>query len=576
MPGGPVSLILLVALVAVIVMYRRRGTGRVDVGTMVRRLLEYGFLYGLVMATAIGATGALGRLLDNLGDGGRGEPEELALWFSLMIVAGGALVGLGFWLRRRFRADPSEVDAGGWSVYRSAVDLTAVGFVVAGAVQTLGCLLDGWTLDRWMLAGAVVWAVVGVGHRRLPGRLPDVTHLLGSAVALAGMSISGAVLVEHLLGWAYDGATPDPMGSLGLADRRDWDEAADGVTGAAAPLLAFAGAWIRYWWLNARTAGRSSERDGYVLVVGVLGGLAVTVVAVGGVLHSLLTWVLVSSSRQAGAVAHFDVLTIHGALALTGLALWTYHRGQVPHAVERQVEGRDEVSRLYDHLEAGVGLVTSTVGAALLLGVVFHRILPAPDDWDRGVGELVAAALTALLAGGPVWARAWRRIQSHAGSVAEESSAVRRIYLFSVFGATALCVLGSLGTMVFLVLFGLLEGDLDVEKMAVFRFPLSMLGATVGVAVYHGRVLRSGLRAVPVSARPTLRTVTVVGTELSDLVGRLEGLPGVRVVQRVRLDAPGVTPADPESVVADVRDATGDQLVVVGADGSAEVIPVGS
>jgi len=571
-----VSLILLVALVAVIVMYRRRGTGRVDVGTMVRRLLEYGFLYGLVMATAIGATGALGRLLDNLGDGGRGEPEELALWFSLMIVAGGALVGLGFWLRRRFRADQSEVDAGGWSVYRSAVDLTAVGFVVAGAVQTLGCLLDGWTLDRWMLAGAVVWAVVGVGHRRLPGRLPDVTHLLGSAVALAGMSISGAVLVEHLLGWAYDGATPDPMGSLGLADRRDWDEAADGVTGAAAPLLAFAGAWIRYWWLNARTAGRSSERDGYVLVVGVLGGLAVTVVAVGGVLHSLLTWVLVSSSRQAGAVAHFDVLTIHGALALTGLALWTYHRGQVPHAVERQVEGRDEVSRLYDHLEAGVGLVTSTVGAALLLGVVFHRILPAPDDWDRGVGELVAAALTALLAGGPVWARAWRRIQSHAGSVAEESSAVRRIYLFSVFGATALCVLGSLGTMVFLVLFGLLEGDLDVEKMAVFRFPLSMLGATVGVAVYHGRVLRSGLRAVPVSARPTLRTVTVVGTELSDLVGRLEGLPGVRVVQRVRLDAPGVTPADPESVVADVRDATGDQLVVVGADGSAEVIPVGS
>jgi len=569
-----VSLVLLVVLVTVIVMYRRRGSGRGDVGTMVRRLLEYGFLYGLVMATAIGATGALGRFLDAVGEGGSGEPEELALWFSLMIVAGGALVGLGYWLRRRFRADPSEADAGGWSVYRSAVDLTAVGFVVAGAVQTLGWLLDGWTLDRWMLSAGVVWSVVGVTHRRLPGRLPDVAHLLGAAAALAGMSISGAVLVEHLLGWAYDGATPDPIGSLGLADGRDWGEAADGATGAAAPLLAFAGAWIRYWWMNARTMARSPERDGYVLVVGVLGGLAVTVVAVGGVLHSLLTWVLVSSSRQAGAVAHFDVLTIYGALVLTGLVLWTYHRCQVPHAVERQAGGRDEVSRLYDHLGAAVGLVACTVGAALLLGVVFHRLLPAPDDWDRGVGELLAAALTALLAGGPVWARAWRRIQLHAGGVDEESSAVRRIYLFSVFGVTALCVLGSLGTMVFLILFGLLEGDLDVEKMAVFRFPLSMLGATVGVAAYHGRVLRSGLRAVPVSTRPALRTVTVVGADVSDLVAELEGLPGVRVVRRLRIGSPGAVPVDPGAVVADVRESADDLLVVVSGDGSVEVIPL--
>ena len=42
------SLILLVALIVVVVLYRRRGAGRVDVGTVVRRFLEYGFLYGLV------------------------------------------------------------------------------------------------------------------------------------------------------------------------------------------------------------------------------------------------------------------------------------------------------------------------------------------------------------------------------------------------------------------------------------------------------------------------------------------------------------------------------------------------
>jgi len=311
-----------------------------------------------------------------------------------------------------------------------------------------------------------------------------------------------------------------------------------------------------------------------VLVVGILGGLAATVVAASGLFHTALSWVLVDSARDAGAAAHFDVATVFGALLLVGLASWAYHRSEVPHAVDRQADGRDEVSRLYDHLEAGVGLVAATLGVGLLLGALLHIVLPAPVDWDGGVSEVLAVALTVLLAGGPVWARAWRRIQAHAGTVTEESSAVRRIYLFTVFGATALCVLVSVGTMVYLVLFGLLDGSLDVEKVAVFRFPLAVIGATAGLAAYHGRVLWAGLRAVPPSARPTLRTVTVVGADLSDQVALLEELPGVRVVHRLRLGTPGAVPYDPEALVAVVEATTDDLLVVVAGDGSVDVVPV--
>ncbi len=570
------DLILLVVLVVLVVLYRRRGVGRVDVGTMARRFLEYGFLYGLVMVSAIGATGVLGRFLDLISDSDVGGPEELALWLSLLLVAGGALVGLGLWLRRRFRSDPTEVDAAGWSLYRSAVDLTAVGFVVAGSIQAIGWLLDGWNVDTWMLAAVLVWAAIGVIHRGLPGGLPAVTHLVGATVALLGVSISGAVILEHLVSWAYDGATPDPIRSLGLADGNPWSDTVDDVAGAIAPMLAFGGAWIRFWWLNGRTAPRSLERDGYVLVVGVLGGLTATLVAVSGVLHTLLAWVLVASSREGGAVAHFDVLTVYGALLIVGLVLWAYHRNEVPHAVARQAEGRDEVSRLYDHLEAGVGLLASTVALALLLGMFLHKVLPAPEDWDRSVGEIAAVALTALLVGGPLWVRAWGRIQSYAGEVAEEASAVRRIYLFSVFGVTAICVLGSLGTMAFLVLFGLLEGDLDVDKVAILRFPLAILGATAGVAAYHGRVLQHGLRAVPASTRLPLRTITVVGADVSELAGRLEALPGVRVIRCLRIGSPEAVPIDPDAVLAGVRGSADDLLVVVAVDGSTEVIPVAS
>ncbi len=568
------SLVLLVTLIVAMVTFRRRGTSRLDVVTMVRRFLEYSFLYSFVVASAIGATGVLSRLLDSAFDGEGGEPEELALWLSLLIVAGSALVGLCLWLGRRFRSDPTEVDASAWSFYRSVVDLTAVGFVVAGSTQAIGWLLDGWDVNTWLLVAAVIWSAVGLVHRALPGGPSVVAYFVGATVALVGVSISGAVILEHFVSWAYDSATPDPMQTLGLADGNRWIDTVDHVAGATAPLLAFSGAWVRYWWLNGRTSPRSSERDGYVLLVGVLGGMAVTVVAVSGVLHTLLSWGLVASSRKAGAVAHFDVLTVYGALLIVGLVLWAYHRKEVPHAVVRQVGGRDEVSRLYDHLEAGVGLLASTVGMALLLGSLLHKVLPAPNSWDRGVGEIAVVAMTALIAGGPLWARAWGRIQSHAGEVAEEASAVRRIYLFSVFGVTAICVLASLGTMAFLVLLGLLDGGLDVEKVAILRFPLAVLGATVLVAAYHGRVLKARLRAVPASARPRLRTVTVVGGDVSDLVGRLEALPRVRVVRRRRIGSPDAVPIDIDSVVSEVRDSFDDVLVVVAADGSTEAIPV--
>lgn len=572
--GGRVSLILLAVLVVAFVVYRKRSAGRVDAGSMARRLLELGFLKGLVLAVSLGTTGLLGRLFDRFRDGYAGDAEGLALWLSLLIVAGGALVGLSLWLRRRFHKDPAEAETTGWTLYLASVDLTATGFVVAGVAQTLGWVLDGWDLDTWMLASAIVWTVVAVVHTRLPGRRPAVFDLVGSTVALIGVAISLAVILENLLEWAYDGSTSEPISGLGRDE--DWSKTVNDVAGAVGPLLAFGGAWIRYWWVSARRTFRSLERDGYVLVVGVLGGLATTVVAAGGLLHTALSWVFVGSARDLGAVAHFDVVTIYGALLLLGLALWAYHRSEVPHAVNRRVADRDEVARLYDHLEAGVGLVAGTLGLGLLLGALLHKVMPAPEDWDRDIAEVMALALTFLLAGFPVWGRAWSRIQGHAGTPAEESSAVRRIYLFTIFGATALGVLVSLGTMVYLVLFGLLDGSLDVEKVAIFRFPLAVIGATAGVAAYHGQVLRSGLQAVPASTRPALRTVTVVGAELSDLVKRLEEIPGVSVISRLRLDSSGVAPADPDELVELVAASMDNLVVVLGEAGSIEVIPIAS
>ena len=566
--------VLLIGLVFGIVVYRRRADGRrVDVGLMARRLFEFGFLYGLVVATAIGATGALSRLVQVVEDGRQSEPEGLAFWLSLVIVAGSALVGMTVWLRRRFRTSDTEAESGGWSFYLSTMDLLSTGIVVGSAINVLGWLLDGWSFSPWSVAAVPIWLAVSIVHWRLPGTRRRLHYLVASTAALLGMAVSTAVIVEHLLQWAYEGVMPDPL-PFHYAGDTSWANSWDGLRGSLAPVLAFGVAWWWYWWRHARVFERSPERDGYVLVVGILGGLATTVVAASGLLHTMLSWLLVGSSRDGSAVEHFHILSVFAALLVVGMALWAYHRREVPHAVRRQVDGRDEVARLYDHLESGVGLVASTIGVAVLLGIVLNEVLPAGDDWDVDVDELVAFALTALLVGGPIWNRAWKRIKAHAGTVAEETSAVRRIYLFAVFGTTALVVLGSFLAMVYMVVFALLDGNLEAETLEGFRIPLALVCSTGGVAVYHGRVLRSGLRAVPTSSRPSPRTVTVVGPPAPALVAALEGLSGLRVVQYRRLDVSARVDLAAESVVEEVRTGAGNMVVVVAADGSTEVIPV--
>jgi len=578
--GGLVEFILVVGLVFGIVVYRRRADGgRVDVGLMARRLFEFGLLFGLVVATAVGATGALGVLYDAVADGRGGSPESLALWLSLVIVAGAALLGTSLWLRRRFRASDAEAQSVGWSVYLSAVDLVSSGVLVGSAIVVIGWLIDGWSFDSWALAALPVWFIVSVLHWRLPGTRRLIHLLFASGTALAGMALSTAVIVEHLLRWAYESVMPDSL-TVGhrYLDGSSWADSWDDLRGWIGPLVAFGVAWWWFWWRNARRSARSPERDGYVLLVGVLGGLAATVVAAAGFLHTVLSWVILESAREGSAVEHFDVLSIFATLLVIGLALWAYHRTEVRHAVARQAGGRDEVARLYDHLEAGVGLVASTIGLAILLMTGLHKVMPAPDDWDTGVGEPLVVALTMLAVGLPIWNRAWRRIQTHAGSVSEESSAVRRVYLFAVFGATALTVLGSILAMVYMVVFGLLDGSLDVESVAPFRFPLGLIGATASVSVYHGRVLRSGLRSVPASSRPSLRTITVVGPAASPLLSAIGEVPGVRVIHHERLDITDPVDEVSEAILDGVLEAVGasteDMVVVVSGDGPIEVIPV--
>jgi len=575
---GVVLFWLVVAAIVGVIAYRRSG-GQVDIGTMVRRFIEYGFLLALVGITGFGVAGVLAQVVGEIGPDSSAGSETTALWLTFVLVGGASLAGLAAWIRHRFARDRGEEEAGGWSLYVAAAELGSLAGVIVSSIGTLSWLIAGTHFVDYWIAHLIVWYGVWAFHWRLGcrstqrGTVRKQVHLLlGAAAGTIGLAVSTSFVVGHLLNWAYDGSMPDYIPDYGFgSDAASWDSAVDGARDATPAMLTFAAVWFWYWWRNARSTGHSVARHAFVLVGGVLGGLGAAVAAGSGLLLTVLLWFLTDQDGTS-VTEHFDTAPVFLTVCIVGLAVWIYNRSELP-----ENERRSEVERTYDHLASWVGLVAATAGIGVLLGgVILHQVMPNPHGWDEALGEPMSGVITLLTVGGTVWWRNWSRIQHHANEPAELGSPVRRVYLLTVFGSTALVVLGSVLVMVYMVVFGLLEQELGADELAWFRIPLALIGSTVGVAVYHGRVLRDGLRSMPASSRQEVSThVTLVAGRGGEWVREFSEYAGVEVRLRLRADVADFVQPSARELSDAVRSVeVGELVITVAGDGTFEVVPL--
>ena len=575
---GVVLFWLVVAAIVGVIAYRRSG-GQVDIGTMVRRFIEYGFLLALVGITGFGVAGVLAQVVGEIGPDSSAGSETTALWLTFVLVGGASLAGLAAWIRRRFARDRGEEEAGGWSLYVAAAELGSLAGVIVSSIGTLSWLIAGTHFVDYWIAHLIVWYGVWAFHWRLGcrstqrGTVRKQVHLLlGAAAGTIGLAVSTSFVVGHLLNWAYDGSMPDYIPDYGFgSDAASWDSAVDGARDATPAMLTFAAVWFWYWWRNARSTGHSVARHAFVLVGGVLGGLGAAVAAGSGLLLTVLLWFLTDQDGTS-VTEHFDTAPVFLTVCIVGLAVWIYNRSELP-----ENERRSEVERTYDHLASWVGLVAATAGIGVLLGgVILHQVMPNPHGWDEALGEPMSGVITLLTVGGTVWWRNWSRIQHHANEPAELGSPVRRVYLLTVFGSTALVVLGSVLVMVYMVVFGLLEQELGADELAWFRIPLALIGSTIGVAVYHGRVLRDGLRSMPASSRQEVSThVTLVAGRGGEWVREFSEYAGVEVRLRLRADVADFVQPSARELSDAVRSVeVGELVITVAGDGTFEVVPL--
>jgi hypothetical protein len=183
------------------------------------------------------------------------------------------------------------------------------------------------------------------------------------------------------------------------------------------------------------------------------------------------------------------------SIALPLGIVWIYYGRWLNHDIEGYSDEprRHGFRRLYYYVLSLAGLVTAFVGMALVVAFIIDVVV-GREIWSQDLRSRVAAALSTLAVGLPLWMSTWPRMQVKAlsqgtsGGFARRSM-VRKIYLYLVLFGSVIGGMVSAVTVVFRLLQAALgSGELDVTGL-LDSLQLFILFAIV--LVYHFRCLRS-------------------------------------------------------------------------------------
>lgn len=530
MIGAFSGLLFPIALIALVVFAIRKirsgdAHGALQ-GHSVRRFFQYLLLYGLVVVSALGLSGLLGRVLERstlvIAD-----KTDLARNLSFVVVGIPLYVVLAFWTRRRFAEDTSEAKSFGWGFYVTMTSVTslAVGMFALHDMIAWAVRVDDFRATA--LARLIVWGAVWGMHwwvhlRSTPPGSSRAHHLLGSLIALGTVVVGVDQLISGAIQriWSFGG---DAI----------FVSHGDPILKGAVTLIVGAPVWFLYWIKNYSKAHRDPLWLVYVLLVGVGGGLIMAVVSASTVLYSALVW-FVGDTGTDDATTHFrNVPTAFGAVCV-GVIVWWYH-----HAVlgQDRKAGRTEVQRVYEYLMAGIGLLAAAGGLAMILVAFVESVTSSSVISGSGATNALLAAATLLIVGSPVWWIFWRRITTAVTLLpeSEHASPTRRAYLFILFGLGGIVAVVTLLVGVFFLFDDIFKGSFGLETIRRIRFALAILITTGAIAGYHWLIYRSERDLMAVNVRGP-RFVLLVGPKDAELAHAVSQFTGGRVQSWMRRD----------------------------------------
>ena len=473
----------------------------------IRRLYFYLVAFISIEVIVWGLVGLLRSIVDKTVSGGA---DALAQALALILVGVPIFLIHWSWVQRASARDEEEKTATLRAVFLYAILLATLipvvqnllSFIDRSLVQVTGLgtarafrLFSEQTLADNLIAmlingvvAAYFWNVLREEWVTLAGRenLADVRRLYRYIWMQYGLLITvfGAQQILRFLFYI-------PGNVLGEAGR---EVAVNGL----ALLIVGTPVWV-YSWRVIQDSLVDPAEMGSTLRLGIL-----YLLALGGVITVITTSAMVVNiivTRLLGADWTFQyfIQQIGGPISV-GVplgAVWVYYG----YWLNRHIEAVDDrgrqggMKRLYNYILSFIGLVVAFIGVATLFSFIIDMVTGTGIVMNDSMRGTLAASISSLVVGLPLWLMTWRPMQAEAlaqGEMGDHArrSVLRKTYLYLALFASVIGGMSTAVALVYQLIRVALTGDTGSDFVNNLLNLVQLLFLFGVVLVYHLNVLR--------------------------------------------------------------------------------------
>ena len=614
--GSLIPIVIIGLIIYGIIVWRRRASASESapdtnadpgIGT-VRRLYFYIVAFVALMMTVSGIVFLLQFILDSIFVG------DVISDSNVRLAAGGALliVGAPLWyfhwryVQRAVAEQPVETRSILRKIYIYITHAVAGSILIYTAVDLLNWIFQTEDFSGYNPAALVIWGTVYAFHWRLEQHEGQSTLetraisrlyiYIASLVGLAMLSFGAGRVIYFVLLEGYNAlvSTPVLSGDAGLWRHAMREMLSIGIVGALV--------WWLQWLHVARRDFNSVLRQVYLYIFAILGGVMVTLVALGIIIHEILAWILGTTSADTTA-QHFEFLPGSVATLAVGAALWAYHWYKVRLEAGMSAGTPLSARRAYTYILTAIGTGALAVAVFMLVGAALKLILASfgdvvvgGDQWKHPLANIITLAVL----GAPLWGYYWQNIQRRTLDLGtdERQAISRRIFLFAALGIGVIALLGSVSALLFMFLRDLLEVSLSLDTLNDMAEPLAIIAASAAFLPYYWSVYRQDqeaasdivpedssvssehfgkLSAGSVEGQPARKPVTLLaGDDSATLAGQIQDALGydIDTLRWADIDAamPALTDEACVEIAQSIADAPGSYVLLIPDGGAVRVL----
>ena len=511
--GSLIPLALIGLIVYGIIVWRRRASASEPapqddpgIGT-VRRLYFYFVAFVSLMMSATGIVMIIQFILDSIAGGAVISDSNVRLAAGVSLLVVGAPLWYFHWryIQRVVAEQPVETRSILRKLYIYITLLVAGSILIYTALDLLNWILRTEDFSGYNPAAIAVWGVVWAFHWLVEEQESQPTLearairrlyiYIASLAGLVMLSLGAGRVIYFILLEGYNALASTPLlgGDSGL-----WRPALREMLSVA---IVGALVWPLHWLYIARRDFDSVLRQIYLYIFAILGGVMITLSALGIIIHELLIWIIGGITADTTA-QHFEFLPGSVATLAVGAALWAYHWYRVRHKADVSATPPLASRRAYTYILTAIGTGALAVAIFMLVSAVlkliigsFSDVLIGSDVWKSPFANIVTLAIL----GAPLWAYYWQNIQRRTVELDtdERQSTSRRIFLFAALGIGVVALLGSVSALLFFFLRDLLEVSLSLGTLNDMVEPVAIIAAAATFLPYYWAIYRHDQDALP-------------------------------------------------------------------------------